>query len=414
MRNLKHTIMAIVSVAMVGTLSFFQVSDLSAEKLAMDSKLSTANNVLNITVDAENQEDDSAETQAEESDEVELDEVKEQTIAEKSSLTSAYAKVTGTADLKAAPSDEAETIGTMGGADSLEILESTEDWYKVFVNCQSGYVKKDLVTLDKTEADTAAKQYDNYKKATVSAESGLMVRTAGSSDASGVGTVDCGAEVIIVDRENDYIKILYGEDYTEGYVINSGLDITGEWVAKDDVHAEIKKVAAEKEAERIAAEKKAAIEKENARLAAMGYSSKETKSTNKTKSTSTSTSTSTGNGQAIVNTAMKYLGVPYVWGGTSPSGFDCSGLVQYVCRQNGISVPRVAASQRGVGKSVSRADLQPGDLVFFSSGGRVSHVGIYIGNGNMIHAPQTGDVVKISSINSSYRVKNYAGAVRVW
>ena len=111
---------------------------------------------------------------------------------------------------------------------------------------------------------------------------------------------------------------------------------------------------------------------------------------------------------------MKYLGVPYVWGGTSPSGFDCSGLVQYACKKNGISVPRVAASQRNVGKSVSRQNLQPGDLVFFSSGGRVSHVGIYVGNGNMIHAPQTGDVVKISSIETSYRVSHYAGAVRVW
>ena len=121
-----------------------------------------------------------------------------------------------------------------------------------------------------------------------------------------------------------------------------------------------------------------------------------------------------GRGQKLVNTAKKYLGVPYVWGGTSPKGFDCSGLVQYVCRQNGISVPRVAASQKGAGTPVSRANLQPGDLVFFGNGGRISHVGIYVGNGNMIHAPQTGDVVKISSINSTYRVARYAGAVRVW
>lgn len=88
--------------------------------------------------------------------------------------------------------------------------------------------------------------------------------------------------------------------------------------------------------------------------------------------------------------------------------------MQYVFRQHGISLPRVAASQRNAGAYVSRSNLQPGDLVFFSSGGRISHVGIYIGNGNMIHAPQTGDVVKISSINSSYRVRTYAGAVRAW
>lgn len=414
MKNLKHTIMAIASIAMVGTLSFFQVSDMSAQKLERDMKLGTASSVESMILeDSEEDKDDANEGQTEEQTE---SEATEQAIAEKSSLTEGFAMVTGTADLKAAPSDEAETIGTMSGADSLEVLESTEGWYKVMVNGQSGYVKKELVTLNKTEAETAAKQYDHYKKAKVTSASGLTVRAAGDENSSSVGLVGEGDEVIIVDTQNDYIKILYGSDYSEGYVINSGLDITGEWVTKAEVHTAVKKAAEEKAAaERAEAQRQAQAQaqaqaktKEQTRLAAMGYSSAETASSN-TASTSVS-----GRGQALVNTAKKYLGVPYVWGGTSPSGFDCSGLVQYVCRQNGISVPRVAASQRGAGVSVSRANLQPGDLVFFGKGGRVTHVGIYVGNGNMIHAPQTGDVVKISSINTSYRVSSYAGAVRVW
>lgn len=398
MRNLKHTIMAVVSVTLVGTLSFFQVSDLSAQMMERDLRLSTGNNIESITIT-----DDTLAEMSEEKSEEEI----QQEIAEKSSLKTGFAKVTGTCDLKAAPGESAETIGTMSGADSLEILESTEGWYKVMVNDKSGYVKHDYVTLDKEEADTAKKQTDHYKKGKVTAQSGLMVRTSGSENAGCIGTIDCGTEVIITDQQNNYIKILYGNDYTEGYVVNTGLECTGEWITKSDVHTKIKKVADEKKAAA------AARAREAARLAAMGYSSSET-----TKKTSKSSNyvapAASGKGGAIVATAQKYLGVPYVWGGTSPRGFDCSGLVQYVCKQNGISLPRTAASQRGAGKYVSRADLQPGDLVFFSSGGRVNHVGIYIGGGNMIHAPQTGDVVKVSSINSTYRVNRYAGAVRVY
>lgn len=392
MRNLKHTIMAIVSVAMVGTLSFFQVSGMSVQP-EKNSKLANANKTESISMSEADVKDEEL----------------KQAIAEKSSLTEGYAKVTGTTELKTTPSDDAESIGTMSGAESLEVLESTEDWYKVVVDGESGYVKKDLVTLDKTEAETAAKQYDHYKKATVTSENGLIVRTSGTKDASSVGTVNGGDEVIIVDSQNDYIKILFGDDLTEGYVINSGLEFDDEWVIKDEVHKEIKEIAyAEAEAARKAEEARKAAEVANKRLSAMGYSSKETSST------AGAITSSSGKGQAIVNSAKKYLGVPYVWGGTSPKGFDCSGLVQYVCRQNGISVPRVASSQRNAGTYVSRANLQPGDLVFFGNGGRISHVGIYVGNGNMIHAPQTGDVVKISSINSSYHVSRYAGAVRVW
>ncbi|MCZ7588624.1 MAG: NlpC/P60 family protein [Gaiella sp.] len=113
----------------------------------------------------------------------------------------------------------------------------------------------------------------------------------------------------------------------------------------------------------------------------------------------------------VVGIAMQYLGVPYVWGGASPSGFDCSGFAMYVYAQIGISLPHNAAMQyNSVGVAVSRGELQAGDLVFFDG---LGHMGIYMGGDQFIHAPHTGDVVKISSLNDSWYASKYVGAKRV-
>jgi cell wall-associated NlpC family hydrolase len=113
-------------------------------------------------------------------------------------------------------------------------------------------------------------------------------------------------------------------------------------------------------------------------------------------------------GQAVA-IAMQYLGTPYVWGGAAPGGFDCSGLTMYVWAQLGVSLPHNALAQYGYGTPVPRDALEPGDLVFFDG---LGHVGIYVGNGAFIHAPHTGDVVRISSLSGWYSA-NYYGARRV-
>ncbi|MGY1609052.1 C40 family peptidase [Geodermatophilus sp. SYSU D00700] len=110
----------------------------------------------------------------------------------------------------------------------------------------------------------------------------------------------------------------------------------------------------------------------------------------------------------VVATAMAQRGDPYVWAAAGPDSFDCSGLTQYAFKAAGISLPHSSRMQSQMGTAVSRADLQPGDLVFFYS--PVSHVGIYIGNGQMVHAPTSGDVVKVAGVDS---MGGYAGARRI-
>ena len=112
---------------------------------------------------------------------------------------------------------------------------------------------------------------------------------------------------------------------------------------------------------------------------------------------------------AIVAYASNFLGTPYVWGANGPSSFDCSGFTVYVFRHFGISLTRTTYTQIKQGSYVSRGNLKPGDLIFFGTG-TPHHVGIYVGNNSYIHAPQTGDVVKISALTR----RDYLSARRVW
>jgi peptidoglycan DL-endopeptidase CwlO len=111
----------------------------------------------------------------------------------------------------------------------------------------------------------------------------------------------------------------------------------------------------------------------------------------------------------VVGIALRFLGVPYRWGGASPSGFDCSGFLVYVFAKVGVYLPHSSYMQFRLGRFVPRSALQPGDAVFFNG---ASHVGIYIGSGRFVHAPHTGDVVKISSLGEGWYSSTYVGARR--
>jgi glucan-binding YG repeat protein len=117
-------------------------------------------------------------------------------------------------------------------------------------------------------------------------------------------------------------------------------------------------------------------------------------------------------GDKVTDIALEYIGVPYVWGGTSPSGFDCSGFTSYTYKQAGITIPRTASDQYTRGQAVSKSNLQEGDLVFFSTyKAGASHVGIYLSDNKFVHASSKG--VKVSSLSESYYSSTYIGSKRI-
>lgn len=121
-----------------------------------------------------------------------------------------------------------------------------------------------------------------------------------------------------------------------------------------------------------------------------------------------------GSGRAdIISYASKFMGKPYVWGASGPSAFDCSGFTAYVYSAFGVGLPHYTGSQFGVGQSVSKGNLAAGDLVFFNTYESISHVGIYVGGGQFIHASSGSHKVTVSSLGESYYSSRYAGARRV-
>ena len=229
--------------------------------------------------------------------------------------------------------------------DALEVVGSSNGWYNVKLsNGKIGWVSGDYLSISSSSTNTES------KKGTVTTDT-LNVRSGAGTSYSVISKVHKGDTVNIVGSSNGWYKIELSNGKTG-------------WVSADYV--------------------------------SLGSSSNNSNS---------SSSTTTNKAQAIVDLATKQIGKPYVWGAEGPSSFDCSGLTYYVFKNAvGISLPRTSTEQSKTGTTVSKSNLQPGDLIFSSTNGtgNVSHVGIYIGNNEMIHAPKPGDVVKKTKINNSY------------
>ena len=292
----------------------------------------------------------------------------------------------------AAGTENTMVIDQVADGDYIVVLDRVDDeWMKVYYgnNYNVGYVMSKYVSIAGMVArdEVAKKRIERIEAISddgiIVSNSTINVRKMPSEDAAVINTMSSGAKCLIISKGSQWTKIAYGAYRTTGYV-------KSEYIMTQDAYDDMI-------AQRNAAAKKSAA-----------------KTATASKSQENANPAPSSKGQAIVNEAAKYIGVKYVYGGTSPSGFDCSGLVQYACRKVGISVNRTSRSQYSNGVAVSKSNLQPGDLVFFSKGSGISHVGIYAGNGQVIHAPSPGKRVCYIALSKICSYSTYVGARRVY
>lgn len=237
--------------------------------------------------------------------------------------------------------------------DKVEILETSNGWHKIKAsNGKIGWVSGDYIKV--SSGSTSQTSY----KATVTATS-LNVRSGAGTSYSVITKLSKGTVVDVIESASNGWKKIKTSNGTTGWV-------SGSYLANGVVEQP------------------------------------STPSTNKV--------------QAVIDLAHKQLGKPYVWGAEGPNSFDCSGLIYYVYKNAaGITLPRTSSAQYSAGVAVSRSNLKAGDLIFSSTDGtgNITHVAIYVGDGQMIHAPRNGKNVEKVSINNSYWNKAYVGARRV-
>lgn len=267
--------------------------------------------------------------------------------------------------LRSGPSTSNSILATAYKGDVVVVLEKVGSWYKVIFNLKEGYMSGEYLTVK--ERENMELGYGSVNAYCVN------LRSKPTTSSSVVAQVAEGEKLYTIGFNCGWYKVLYKDQYA--YVRSDLLNLTE-------------------------------------------YPYENAASTNSPKyfrngDPISAASQKTSAGQKLADKALQYLGVPYVWGGTSPSGFDCSGLVQYVMNACGYSISRTADKQYNHGTSVSKSNLRVGDLVFFANTytSGISHIGIYIGNNQFVHAG--GSQVKITSMDDSYYSAHYYGARRV-
>lgn len=350
-------------------------------------------------------------------------------------------KCSSSVNFRSAPNTSSTSYGELKNGTKVNVVGVSSGWYKVTYNGKTGYIHPDYITLASSSAGTAIAPSNTVTSTTgtagtVKCSSSVNLRSEANTSSSILAELKNGTAVTVVSTTNGWCKVTCSGK--TGYIKQDYVSTTGS--ASNDTSASTGTAAVVKCSSTVNFRSSASTsstilgELKNGTAVTVlstsngwskvsyagttGYISADylvtASSGTAINPSNTAASVSiSAKRQSVLNYAAQFLGVPYVYGGSTPSGFDCSGFTSYVFKNTVGSIPRVAQAQYDATTRVSRDDLLPGDLVFFgSSTSSISHVGIYVGSNQFIHAPSTGDVVKYSSLTGSYATR-YQGAGRV-
>ena len=300
-------------------------------------------------------------------------------------------------NLKLIPLITSENVVNLAKDTEVTVSEIMNDWVCVENASGEGWVRSNMLADAKTEPVVEETPEENPQEEPQEAPQNVLYVNAGTinlrkepSSSSGILTnLTLNTEVIVISEDAGWTKVKVGE--YEGYIASTLLSDTKQ--------------------EETVTSRSSGIRQEEAVSSDTSSESAETSTVSNATNTNSSSAVAT-TGSAVVEKAKAYLGSKYVYGGTSPSGFDCSGFTYYIYKQFGITLNRTAAAQYSNGVAVSRDNLQLGDLIMFGKSG-INHVGIYMGGGRIIHAANPSRGVTTDTINSGYYNTNYVGARRV-
>ena len=363
------------------------------------------------------------------------------TTATNVALGTGTVKCSSSVNFRSAPNTSSTSYGELKNGTKVNVVGVSSGWYKVTYNGKTGYIHPDYITLASSSVGTAIAPSNTVTSTTgtagtVKCSSSVNLRSEANTSSSILAELKNGTAVTVVSTANGWCKVTCSgktgyikQDYesTTGSASNNTSASTGT-AAVVKCSSTVNFRSAASTSSTILGELKngtaiTVLSTSNgwskvSYAGTTGYISADylvtASSGTAINPSNTAASVSiSAKRQSVLNYAAQFLGVPYVYGGSTPSGFDCSGFTSYVFKNTVGSIPRVAQAQYDATTRVSRDDLLPGDLVFFgSSTSSISHVGIYVGSNQFIHAPSTGDVVKYSSLTGSYATR-YQGAGRV-